>query len=368
MKNTFGTNISITLFGESHGELIGAVLDGIPGGVVVDMEYIRNKIALRKSSQSWSTERKEPDDVKIVSGVFEGKTTGSPITFILENKDVKSSDYILFKDRPRPGHSDYTNYIKYHGSNDYRGGGHSSGRLTAPLVAAAALVQSILEKKGILIGSHIVACGTLAEPTFSTKEDVLREEIHKVNQDFFPVLDEELRQLMIDYVCSVKQEKDSAGGVLETAVVGLEPGIGEPWFDTLEGVLAHGIFSIPGVKGVSFGRGFAFSSMLGSEVNDNFYIEDGKIRTRTNNNGGVNGGISNGMPIIINTAMKPTATIGQVQESIDLKTGEPVLVEGKGRHDPAIFARARAVVDSLVAFCLADMLCSRYGSEWLYQE
>ena len=368
MKNTFGTNLGITLFGESHGEVIGAVLDGIPGGIDVDMEYIRKKMMMRKSTQPWSTERKESDEVRIVTGVFEGKTTGAPITFLLENTDVRSEDYIRYKDCPRPGHSDYTSYVKYHGANDYRGGGHSSGRLTAPLVAAASLVQYILEKKGILIGTHIVACGPLAESTFSTREEELREELKKVNQDVFPVLDEELRRLMIEYVCSVKAEKDSAGGVLETAVSGLEAGVGEPWFDNLESILAHGIFSIPGVKGVSFGRGFAFSSMLGSEANDSFYVEDGTIRTKTNNNGGINGGISNGMPIIINTAIKPTASIGQVQASIDLRTDEEVFLEGRGRHDPAIFARARAVVDSMVAFCVADMLCSRYGTEWLYEE
>lgn len=368
MKNTFGTNIGITLFGESHGDVIGATLDGIPGGIPVDMEYIHQKMVLRKSNHPWSTERKEPDDVRIVSGVFNGKTTGAPITFVLENKDVRSDDYIKFKDCPRPGHSDYTSYVKYHGANDYRGGGHSSGRLTAPLVAATALVQCILEKKGILIGSHIVACGTLAEPEFSTRWGELKQEIEKVNQDFFPVLDSELRQLMIDYVCSVKEEKDSAGGVLETAVLGLEPGVGEPWFDNLESVLAHGIFAIPGVKGVSFGKGFAFSSMLGSEANDSLYMDEGKIKTRTNNNGGINGGISNGMPIIINTAIKPTASIGQAQESINLRTDESVYLEGKGRHDPAIFARARAVVDGMVAFCVADMMCSRYGTEWLYKE
>lgn len=367
MKNTFGTNLGVTLFGESHGDLIGAVLDGIPGGIEVDMEYIKQKILLRKANHPWSTQRREPDEVRIVSGVFEGKTTGTPITFILENKDVKSEDYIRFKDCPRPGHSDYTSFIKSHGANDYRGGGHSSGRLTAPLVAATALVQSILEKKGILIGTHIVACGTLSEPVFATEEEILREEIEKVNQDVFPVLDEDVRGLMIDYITSVKEEKDSAGGVLETAVLGLEPGVGEPWFDSLESVLSHGLFSIPGVKGVSFGRGFAFSGMLGSESNDAFYIKNGNIKTRTNNNGGINGGISNGMPIIINTAMKPTASIGQMQESIDLQTKEAVCLEAKGRHDPAIFVRARAVVDSMVAFCIADLMCSRHGTEWLYE-
>lgn len=365
MKNTFGTNLGITLFGESHGETIGAVLDGMPGGVVVDMDYIREKMNLRKATQPWSTARREPDEVQIITGVFEGKTTGAPITFLVENQDIISTDYVKFQDCPRPGHSDYTTYVKSHGNNDYRGGGHSSGRITAPLVAACALVQCALEKKGIIIGSHIVGCGTLAEPGFSHQEETLREEIIKANQDVFPVLDPELRQMMIEYLCSVKEDKDSVGGVLETAVVGVPAGVGEPWFDSLEGILSHGIFSIPGVKGVSFGRGFAFSSMLGSEANDHFYYDGDVVKTRSNNNGGINGGISNGMPIIINTAIKPTASIDKPLESVNLKTGESVMMEAKGRHDPAIFARARIVVDGMTAFCVADMLCSRFGTEFL---
>lgn len=368
MKNTFGNNLAVTVFGESHGEIIGAVLDGMPAGIPVNMEYIQERMLLRKATQPWSTGRHEPDEVIIASGVMDGKTTGTAITILIENRDVKSHEYEQFKECPRPGHGDYSSYVKYHGCNDYRGGGHGSGRLTAPIVAAGALVQYALERKGILIGSHVAECGTMKERRFSGDADELSKEIKQMNQEIFPVLDKDIRELMINYVCEAKGEKDSIGGVLETAIVGLEAGIGEPWFDSMESILGHGIFSIPGVKGVSFGEGFGFASLLGSEANDCFEMKDGKVVTRTNHNGGLNGGISNGMPIIINTVLKPTPTIGQAQETLNIRTGEMVMLEGKGRHDPAIFTRARVVVDSMAALGVADMLCSRYGNEYLRVE
>lgn len=364
MKNGFGNTITVTLFGESHGEQIGAVLDGIAPGIEVDMEFMRRQLELRKPHGKISTQRIETDEPHIVSGVFEGKTTGTPICILFENANTKSKDYSKTKNLMRPGHADFTAIEKYHGFADYRGGGHFSGRLTTPIVAAGAILIQALQKKGIYIGSHIQSCGPYQDQPFTDYE----REIALVNEKRFPVLNEQAAEQMHAYMLQAADEGDSVGGILETVVIGMPAGVGEPWFDSMESMLSHALFSIPAVKGVEFGEGFAFAKLMGSQANDAFEVRDGKVFTKTNHNGGINGGITNGMPICFKTVVKPTPSIYKQQETINVETMENVTLQIEGRHDPAIIHRARVVVDSMTAIVLADMLALRYGTDWLRGE
>lgn len=355
MGNTYGHNIKLTLFGESHGEAIGAVIDGLKAGIEVDREFIKSQLSKRRPAGKISTARQETDEFSILSGVFNGKTTGTPVTIVIQNKDTKSKDYGDIMYLPRPSHADYTGYVKYDGFNDYRGGGHFSGRVTAAIVAAGAIVISYLEKMGIKIFTHISKCAGVQDRDFNDFDkdyDILK------GLDF-PVLDEDKAKEMREKIESVASDGDSVGGILQTAVTGLPAGIGEPWFDTFEGVLAKGLFSIPAVKGVSFGLGFGFADATGSAVNDAFYMDNGEIKTKTNNNGGINGGITNSMPVIINTCVKPTPSIYKEQETVNMKTKENTTLTIQGRHDPAIIHRAAVVVDSITAFATADMLSQK---------
>ncbi len=364
MKNVLGNSITVSLFGESHGEQIGVMIDGIAPGINVDLEFMRKQLNLRKPHGKISTKRVETDEPHIVSGVFEGKTTGTPICILFENSNTKSKDYSRTKDMMRPGHADYTALEKYHGYADYRGGGHFSGRITTPIVAAGAILIDALKKKGIRIGSHISQCGKIYDKPFRNYE----REIEMVNELLFPVLDEEAAGEMHTYMEEAAAEGDSVGGILETIVTGIPAGVGEPWFDTVESMLAHGIFSIPAVKGISFGKGFDFAEMKGSEANDPFEIKGDRIVTVTNNNGGINGGITNGMPIQFHTVIKPTPSIYKVQHTVDMAAKENVSFRIEGRHDPAIIHRARVVVDSVTAIVLSDMLATRYGTDWLKED
>lgn len=361
MKNTFGSSVAVTIFGESHGNMIGAVLDGLAAGVDVDEKFIASQMELRKSVGSLSTARREADEVKIVSGVFNGKTTGTPVTLIIENKDTRSKDYGELAYKARPGHADYTAQMKYHGFQDFRGGGHFSGRITAGLVAAGAIAINALRKKGIYIGTHILSCAGVRDRDFSD----IPEDINKLNSLEFAVLDETAGQEMTDKISVARNNGDSVGGRLETAVIGFPAGVGEPWFDTIEGVLAHILFSVPAVKGIEFGDGFEIAEKYGSTANDSYYSDNGKVYTKTNHNGGVLGGISNGMPIIFRTAVKPTPSIYKEQDTIDLNTMEETKLQIKGRHDPAIIHRARVVIDSVTALVLCDQLALRYGTDWI---
>lgn len=361
MKNTFGNNVSVTLFGESHGEAIGCVLDGIAPGIEVDEDFISSQMEKRKGINSISTPRREADKVKILSGVFEGKTTGTPIALIIENESRHSKDYSLTKDLARPGHADFTAQCKYHGFQDYRGGGHFSGRLTAPIVAAGAICLKALNSKGIDIGTHISFCGGVKDRDFLN----LSEDIVALKALEMPVLDENASKKMIEQIEKVKSEGDSIGGTLTTAIIGVPAGLGEPWFDSVESLLSHALFSIPAIKGVEFGLGFDFSNMKGSSANDPFFIENGSVQTKTNNNGGINGGITNGMPIVFSCAVKPTPSIYKKQETVDFKRNENTTLEIKGRHDPAIIHRARVVVDSIAAITLCDLLSTHFGTDWL---
>ena len=363
MKNTFGNNISLTLFGESHGSEIGAVLDGLAPGIKIDEDFIRHQLTLRRPSGNISTARVEKDDFRIVSGVFEGYTTGAPLCILIPNENTRSKDYSKTKDLARPGHADFSARCKYHGFEDYRGGGHFSGRLTAPIVAAGAILISALREKGIFIGTHIAALGGIKDKDFD--KNSLKGDIDKLSSAEFAVLDDAAGEEMKAKIIEAKNDCDSVGGILETLVVGAPAGVGEPWFDSVESMLSHAMFSIPAIKGVEFGDGFGFAEMRGSEANDPFRIEDGKTVTLTNHNGGVNGGITNGMPIIFRCAVKPTPSIFKKQKTVDMARGENAELMLEGRHDPAVIHRARVVVDSMTALVIADLLTGRYGTDFL---
>jgi len=361
MKNTFGNSITLTLFGESHGDVIGAVLDGLAPGIKIDIQHIREKLDLRKPKGKISTSRVEGDEFSIVSGAYNGFTTGTPLTVLIPNTNKKSSDYSTLRAMPRPSHADYTAEIKYHGFQDPRGGGHFSGRVTAALVAAAAILDSALISHGIYIGSHISSLHGVSDRAFGD----IKEDVRSLSVSEFPALCAESEEKMKKLIEEAAANGDSVGGVLETAVVGIPAGIGEPWFDTLEGLLAHGLFSVPGVKGVEFGRGFGFGELFGSEANDPFIMENGRVVTETNNNGGINGGITNGMPVIFRCAVKPTPSIFKEQSTVDLTAKENACLKIEGRHDPAIIHRARAVVDAVTALVIADALTVRFGTDYL---
>ncbi len=361
MKNTFGNCLEITIFGESHGEAIGAVLDGVPSGLEVNREFIKAMLALRRPQADISTPRCEADEFRILSGVFCDKTTGTPICIMIPNKDTKSGDYEDIRKLPRPSHADYTAHMRYDGFEDYRGGGHQSGRITAAIVAAAAIIIPALEKKGIFIGSHIKKYGSVCDRDFGDYSS----DIKALNASYFATLDASVKEKMIEEIKEAKSEGDSIGGIIETAVIGMPAGVGEPWFDSLEGMISHAVFSVPAVKGIEFGKGFGLADMRGSEANDEFVFENGEIGTKSNNNGGILGGISSGMPIVFRTAIKPTPTISKPQATVNLETNENVELCARGRHDPAIAHRARIVIDSVTAIAVADMLISRFGSGWL---
>lgn len=368
MKNSIGTSVILTLFGESHGAAVGAVIDGLAPGIRIDHDRIRSQLELRKPYGAISTARHEDDEYQIMSGVFNGMTTGTPLCIMIPNKAQNSGDYEAARGLARPGHADYTAYAKYHGFEDHRGGGHFSGRITAALVAAGAVALTALNEKGIYIGTHISRLGGISDSGLGMSEEELRSDIEKLGSRRFPVLDEEAAAAMQAAIRDAAAEGDSLGGILETAVTGLPAGIGEPWFDTLEGVLSHGIFSIPGIKGVQFGGGFDLADVRGSCYNDPFIMKEGRVMTSTNNNGGINGGISNGMPVVFRSAVKPTPSISAEQKTVDILNGTDTVISVGGRHDPAIIHRARAVVDSVTAIVLCDMLALRYGTDWLAEQ
>ena len=362
MKNTFGSSITVTLFGESHGAAIGAVIDGLAPGIKIDHDYIKSKLDERRPTGKISTARREGDEYEILSGVFNDYTTGTPLTLIIRNTTQASRDYEALKDTPRPSHADYTARMKYHGYEDYRGGGHFSGRVTAALVAVGAIIRRALEAKGIYIGTHISSLSGITDRSFVN----LGEDILSLCGESLPVLDGAAKEAMRSEIEAAASEGDSVGGVLETAVIGLSAGVGEPWFDTLEGVISHIVFSVPGVKGIEFGLGFGFGNTRGSLANDPFVMDiTGEVKTSTNNNGGINGGISNGMPIIFRTAIKPTPSIYKEQGTVNLSCMEECKLTITGRHDPAIIHRARAVIDAVTAIAVADMLAVKFGTDWL---
>ncbi|MBR6424436.1 MAG: chorismate synthase [Oscillospiraceae bacterium] len=361
MKNSFGQNLIVTIFGESHGSAIGVVLDGLAPGMEVDEAFLASQLTLRRPAGKLGTARREEDHFSILSGVFEGKTTGTSLCITIPNEDTRSRDYAATRSLARPGHADFTAYAKYHGFEDYRGGGHFSGRLTAALVAAGAVVIPALRKKGIRIGTHIARCGGVQDRPFGD----LEQDLEQLNQAEFAVLDASAADAMRQRILAAAEAGDSVGGVLETAILGLPAGLGEPWFDTVEGLLSHALFSVPAVKGIQFGDAFDLADAMGSQFNDPFYMEDGQVRTSTNHNGGVNGGITNGMPVTFRCMVKPTPSIFRSQQTVDFLNNQDAELQLTGRHDPAIIHRARVVVDSMTALVVADLLTGRFGTDYL---
>ena len=359
MKNTFGQSVAVTLFGESHGPMIGAVLDGLAPGIPVDEDFIQKKLTLRRGGAALSTARREPDPFQIVSGVYRGRTTGTPICVVIPNGDTKSADYAPMQALMRPSHADYTAFCKYHSFQDPRGGGHFSGRITAGLVAVGAIAESALREAGILMGTHLSACAGIRDRDFA---DYPRD-LAALADKPFPVLDDAAGDRMQQEILRAKEDMDSVGGVLETAVIGFPAGVGEPWFDTVEGVLAHILFSVPAVKGVEFGGGFALADMRGSRANDPMRVQGGRVVTQTNFSGGVAGGITNGMPLIFRCAVKPTPSIALPQDTVDIEKMENAELAIRGRHDPCIAHRARAVIDAAAAIALCDLLSQRFGTD-----
>ena len=360
MKNTLGDNLKLTIWGESHGKAIGAVLDGVCAGVKVDEEFIKYQLTKRRPKGKMETARVEEDNFHILSGVFNGYTTGEAISLIIENNNVKSKDYSDIASIARPSHADYVAYEKYNGFNDYRGGGHFSGRITAVIVACGAILINALKEKGIYIGTHIKKCADVTDRDF----DNVLEDIKQLNDKMFPVLNN-IEDDIVKVCEKTALELDSIGGTLQTAIYGLPVGLGDPWFSSVEGKIANGLFGIGGIKGIEFGEGFNFANLKGSTANDEFEVKNNKVITKTNHNGGVNGGITNGMPVVFNCAVKPTPSIGKIQNSVNFKTKENTKLEIKGRHDPAIIRRIAVVIDSVVAIVICDLLKSKYGDNFL---
>ena len=361
MKNTFGNNFSVTLFGESHGSGIGAVIDGIAPGVKIDEEYIKHRLTLRRPSGDISTKRQEADEFKIISGVYQGFSTGTPICIIIENSCQKSKDYGDILSTARPGHADYAAECKYGGYQDARGGGHFSGRITAALQAAGAIALLALDKKGIKIATHISSIAGIDDRDFGD----FKADYELLKDATFGVLDSDKSEQMLAAIMQAASEGDSVGGSVETMVCGMPEGVGEPWFDSVESLLSHALFSVPAVKGVEFGLGFGFADIKGSVANDPFAIIDGKVVTTTNNNGGINGGITNGMPITFKCAIKPTPSIYKEQDTVNFKEKSQVKLKIEGRHDPCIVHRCRPVIESVTAIALCDLLVTRFGTNYL---
>ena len=369
MKNTFGSDLALTIFGESHGAAIGAVLDGMAAGVPVDEQLLTACMDKRRArGDGLSTARVEADTVRFLSGVVNGRTTGTSIALMIENQNTRSGDYAKMADLLRPGHADYTAYAKYHGFQDARGGGHFSGRLTAALVAGGSLVLGALHRAGIEIVTHIGQCAGIADTPFALNDpDQLAAQAEALlnKAEGFALLDGTVEEPMKAAIRAAGADGDSVGGVLETAVLGLPAGVGEPYFDSVESELAHLAFSIPAVKGIEFGSGFGFAGMRGSEANDAFRMQGDRVVTATNHNAGLNGGISNGMPVVFRTAVKPTPSIYKPQETVDYLAKKDAELSIQGRHDPCIVPRAAIVQTCAAALAVGDLLTAKYGMAWM---
>lgn len=360
MSFTTGKNFKITVFGTSHGDCTGITCEGIPAGYKIDTEFINREIARRKSTDRNSTQRQEKDSFKIISGIFENRTDGGPVTAVFPNTDTESRDYdrYIF----RPGHADYTAYIKYKGFSDYRGGGFFSGRMTLPLVFAGALAKQYLKEKNIEIFSHILSVKNEKEISFgelfgnfhserdtdSKKQKILTE----LSSASFPCIEKETQFRNI----IENTENDSVGGICEIMVLGMPPGVGEPFFDSMESVLSKLYFSVPGIKGIEFGEGFAITEMTGSEANDRMEYREGTVTFLSNHSGGISGGISNGMPVICRAAVRPTPTVSKEQKTVNADTKENILYKGRGRHDKTIILRISPIMEAVTAIGLLDLI------------
>ena len=355
MSSEFGKNLKVSIFGESHGKAIGVNIDGLMPGEKIDMDELKAFMLRRAPGKSkLATNRNETDEPIFLSGITDGVTNGFPLCAIIENKDMHSSDYSNLKDTPRPSHADYTAFLRYNSFADMRGGGHFSGRLTAPLCIAGSIAKQILAKKGVYVGAHISSIGTICDESFPLyPENELFEGIAKKD---IAVIDDSKGEEMKALIEEVAKDGDSIGGTVECAIIGLNAGIGSPMFDGIENRLASALFGIPAVKGIEFGLGFDSSLQRGSEFNDSFVVNNGKISTETNNCGGILGGISTGMPITLKLAFKPTPSIAKQQNTVNLKTMENTTVTINGRHDPCIVLRAVSVTEAVCAIVILDLL------------
>ncbi|HBM97988.1 MAG TPA: chorismate synthase [Ruminococcus sp.] len=356
MSSTYGDKIKISVFGESHGNGIGVVIDGLPAGVKIDMDRVLVQMARRAPGKDkTATPRLEKDFPNVLSGMLDNTLTGAPLCAVIENTNTRSGDYSNLLSCPRPGHSDYAAFVKYNGANDIRGGGHFSGRITAPIVFAGAVCRQILEQKGIKIAAHIASIGNVTDEYFNPVE-IEDSLIKKLNLSAFALIDDSAEQKMRDEVEKARTSLDSVGGTIECAVTGIEAGIGDPMFDGVEGVIAKAVFGVPAIKGIEFGKGFELAKMRGSQSNDPFRYKDGKVVTETNNMGGILGGITNGMPVIFRAAVKPTPSISQKQKTVDLQKKENAELEIHGRHDPCIVPRAVPVIEAVTAIAIINMM------------
>lgn len=356
MSGTWGKNIKLSIFGESHGSAIGITIDGLEPGLEIDIEAVKKEMDRRAPGRSpLATARRESDTFEILSGYFNDRTTGTPLCAIIRNADQHSKDYGDLKKLMRPGHADYTGNVRYKGFNDYRGGGHFSGRITAPLVFAGAIAKQILANKGIIIGSHIKSIEKIQDASFE-EIDLNEDLIRKLSYESFPVINKSSGDNMQELILKVKKDLDSVGGIVETVILNLPSGVGSPFFDSVESHLSSIIFSIPATKGIEFGKGFDISALKGSEANDEFYIENDIIKTKTNNNGGILGGITSGMPLVFRTAIKPTASISREQHTVDIEAHKNATLSIKGRHDPCIVPRAVPVIEAASAIAILDLM------------
>lgn len=348
--------LSISVFGESHGAAIGAVLDGLPSGEEVDLGKLSALMMRRAPGRSaLSTPRSEADAVEILSGLYNGKTTGTPLALVIRNTDTQSGDYADLVDKPRPSHADYTGRIRYKGANDPRGGGHFSGRLTAPLTAAGGICLQILARKGIQIASHLYSVGSVQDQPFARPSDFAAI-LQNLNEWALPVINPVTVPQMRQEIEGARRTLDSVGGIIECAAIGLPAGIGSPMFGGIENILSSLLFGIPALRGIDFGIGFEGTKLFGSSYNDPFTVENGKVVTKTNHAGGVNGGITNGMPLVFRAAFRPTPSISTPQQTVNLTTMQEETLVIKGRHDPCILPRASAVVEAAAAIALLSLL------------
>ena len=356
MSNTFGNCLKLSIFGESHGASIGAVLDGLPAGQTIDWDGVRQEMARRAPGRNaLSTARDEKDAFEVQSGYFNDHTTGTPLCVIIRNSNQHSRDYDELRHIMRPGHADYTGHVRYDGFNDYRGGGHFSGRLTAPLVFAGAIASQLLAQQGVSIHAHIQQIGTIQDRPFEPLGENAAE-LAGLKKDMLPLLDATKAPLMEAAVAAAKADRNSLGGIIECLALGVPAGLGNPFFDSVESCLSHVLFSVPAVKGVEFGDGFALAGMTGAQANDAMHFEEQAVVTDTNHNGGILGGITNGMPVLFRLVIKPTASIARSQHTVDLDTQQDCELEIKGRHDPCIVQRAVPVIEAVTAWTLLDMM------------
>jgi chorismate synthase len=357
MSSHYGNALKITIFGQSHSAGIGVVMDGLPAGLVIDTEELRRFLSRRAPGQNaYSTPRREADEPEFLSGLIDNRTCGAPLTAVIRNTDARSSDYAALRDVPRPGHADYTARVKYRGFQDAAGGGHFSGRLTAPLCLAGGICLQLLRREGIFIAAHIAAVGAVRDTPFDPVQLDIADFDALLNARF-PVLDPVAGQLMLESIEDARQKGDSLGGVVECAALGVPAGLGDPMFDGMENRIARIVFGIPAVKGIEFGRGFEAAQLRGSEHNDAFCYDDaGAVRTRTNNHGGILGGITSGMPLVFRAAFKPTPSIAIEQRSVSLTEKRETMLSVPGRHDPCIVPRAVPVVEAAAAIALYDAL------------